>query len=75
MAQILRFDGVDHDLATLSAEARTLLERIQHCDARMKELDNMRALLTRSKNSYLSALKNEIVSGKSGVDLASLFSD
>lgn len=75
MAKILRLDGVDYDLSTLSEEGQTLVQRIQYCKTRMKEIENMRALLTRSKNSYISALKNEIVAGKSGVDLAALFSD
>ena len=75
MAQILRFDGVDYDISTLSAEGRAALERVRSCDARMAELRNMRALLVRAKNSYLSELRSEIVAGKSGVDLASLFSD
>ena len=48
---------------------------LQHAVAQIRELTNMKALLTRAKNSYVDELKREIIKGKSGVDLGALFSD
>ena len=41
----------------------------------MHELANESALLVRAKNSYISGLKKEIISNKSGLNLDDLFSD
>jgi hypothetical protein len=72
---ILRIDGVDYDSAQLSEAEKAQLAALQHADAQIRELTNMKALLTRAKNSYVEELKREIIKGKSGVDLGALFSD
>lgn len=72
---ILRIDGVDYDSAQLSEAEQAQLAALQHAEAQIRELTNMKALLTRAKNSYVEELKREIIKGKSGVDLGALFSD
>ena len=72
---MLRIDGVDHDSDALSEAGQAQLRALQHAEAQIRELTNMKALLTRAKNSYLEELKREIIKGKSGVDLGALFSD
>lgn len=72
---LLRIDGADYDSAVLSDAGRAQLAALQHAEARIRELTNMKALLTRAKNSYVDELKREIIKGKSGVDLGALFSD
>jgi hypothetical protein len=36
-------------------------------------MKNLLAIFTRAKRSYIAELKREIIKGKSGVDIASLF--
>ena len=72
---ILRIDGVDYDSAQLSPTGQAQLAALQYAEAQIRELTNMKALLTRAKNSYVDELKREIIKGKSGVDLGALFSD
>jgi hypothetical protein len=71
----VRFDGKDHDLASLSAEARAQLAMIKFADAQIAELTNMQALLTRAKKSYIDGLEREIIKARTGVDFSSLLSD
>lgn len=71
----LRIDGADYDLATLPQAARDQIAMIRFVDARVAELKNMQALLTRARRSYLDGLEREIVKARSGVDFSTLFSD
>ena len=71
----VRIDGEDYDLASLSAEAQAQLAMIQYTDARIGELTNMQALLTRAKKSYIDGLEREIIKARTGVDFSSLLSD
>jgi hypothetical protein len=48
---------------------------IQFGDARIAELKNMQALLTRAKKSYIDGLEREIIKARTGVDFSSLLSD
>ncbi|TCP61076.1 hypothetical protein EV663_10622 [Rhodovulum bhavnagarense] len=72
---ILRLDGKDYDLSTLSAQGREALAAYQHATAQMQHAQKMQALLIRAKNAYVEDLKAEIVQGKTGLDLAALFGD
>lgn len=73
--QILRLNDVDYDLGKVSEKARELLTRLQAVDQMLAEKQNMLAILTRAKNSYIMALKAEIIRNKTGVDLSSLFDE
>jgi hypothetical protein len=75
MTGTIRIDGEDYDLSSLTEEAKAQLAMIQFGDARIADLKNMTALLTRAKKSYVYELKNEIIKAKSGVDLSALFAD
>ena len=75
MAETLRLDGKDYDVSALSAEGRRHLAAYQHATAQIQEATNMMALLTKAKNAYIAELKAEIIQGRTGVDLSSLFSD
>jgi hypothetical protein len=50
-----------------------VLEKIQHADTQIQEITNLYNVLTRAKKSYIRELKREMIEGKSGVDIASLF--
>ena len=73
MSQKIKIDGVEHDLDSLSKDAKAILEKLQHTDKQIQDTNNLCALLTRAKKSYIQELKSEMNQGKSGVDIASLF--
>lgn len=75
MTQKIKFDDVEYDVDQLSDSAKKLLSLYKHANAQYQEAVNMRAIMTRAKNSYLSELKSEMVQGKTGLDLSDLFSD
>jgi len=73
MPQKVNIDGVEYDFESLSPEAKAILEKLQHTETQIQDKQNLGALLTRAKNSYIQELKREMIEGKSGVDIASLF--
>jgi len=75
MTGTIRIDGEDHDLSSLTEEAKAQLAMIQFGDSRIAELKNMQALLTRAKKSYIDGLEREIIKARTGVDFSSLLSD
>lgn len=75
MAQQFRLDGHEYNIEDLSAQGHELLERMVFTRSQMQSLSNQRALLNRAKNAYIADLKNEIIQGRTGVDLSDLFDD
>lgn len=75
MAQTISIDGRDYDITGLSDQGKQDLAVLHHITQQLQEAQNMQAILTKARKAYLAELKNEIVMGKSGVDLSSLFSD
>ncbi|WP_298679331.1 DUF6447 family protein [uncultured Lentibacter sp.] len=73
MAQRINLDGTEYDLDALSANAKKVVASLQEVNARLQEMQNLNAIFTRAKRSYIDELKREIIKGKSGVDIASLF--
>ncbi len=75
MSKKLRFDGVDYDTSSLSAEGQAQLALLRFADQQISDLKNMQALLRRAKRAYTTDLENEIIKSKTGVDMSSLFKD
>ena len=73
MSQKINVDGVEYDFESLSPGAKAILEKLEHTETQIQDNKNLSALLTRAKNSYIHELKREMIEGKSGVDIASLF--
>lgn len=73
MAKRINLDGTEYDLDSVSEDARKLAENLHEINGRIQELQNLQAVFTRAKRSYIDELKREIVKGKSGVDIAALF--
>jgi hypothetical protein len=71
----LRLDDLVYDTAALSAEARSLLERLAFVQERLEELGNSAALLNRAKNAYIADLKLDLVRGRVGLNLGALVGD
>ena len=70
MDQKFIINGKEYDVGNLSDECKATLVLLQFANVRIQELSNMKALLQRSKNSYLESLKQEILSSKSGIMFA-----
>ena len=66
MGSKIKIDGKEHDTDQLSEVGLTSLSLLTFVDAHVQEMTNNLALFQRAKQSYLSSLKNEIISGKAG---------
>ena len=66
MVKKIKFDGKEYDLSELTEGARAQFASLQFVEEKLKELNNMQALLQRAKNSYVDALKKEMLSSKAG---------
>ena len=75
MSQRFRIDGVEYDIETLTQEGRDLVARLTFTRLTLQEMSNQMALLTKAKNAYIADLTAEIIQGRTGVDLGTLFSD
>lgn len=75
MSRRFRIDGVEYDASGLSEEGLALVERLTFAQLTLQELSNRQALLTKARNAYIADLKIEIVKGRTGVDLGSLFAE
>lgn len=73
--ETITIDGQKYQADLLNRDCLTLLEQIKLSNLRIKELQNMSALLTRAKNAYIQDISEEIVKDKSGIDLGQIFSD
>ncbi len=75
MVKTLRLDGKDYDMSVLSDQGQKALVAYQHATQQLQQAENMTALLTKARNAYIADLKNEIIHGKTGIDLIALFDE
>lgn len=68
-------DGAEYDESALSAEGKVLVKHLKFTYLQVQVLSNQQVLLRKAKNAYISDLKSEIVQGRTGIDLSTLFSD
>ena len=66
MANKINLDGEVYSLEDLSDVAKSTLTSYQFAALKIKELNNMLALLQRAKSSYMDSLKKEMLSDKAG---------
>ena len=66
MSQKIKIDDIEYELDDLSDGAQKAFKALQFVTARQKELDNMRILLRRAKNSYVDGIKKEMITNKAG---------
>lgn len=67
MSQKFKIDDIEYELDDLSDAAQKAFKALQFVTTRQKELDNMRILLRRAKNSYVDGIKKEMISNKAGL--------
>lgn len=75
MVKSIKLGEQEYDVSLLSKAGRENLAMFQHVSERLKEAENMHAVLIKARHAYIAELKNEIVKGKSGVDFSALFDD
>ena len=73
MVNKLVLDNVEYVLNDQSQSVKSLALSLDNTDKAIQEKTNLYAVFTRAKNSYVQELKREMIAGKSGVDIASLF--
>jgi len=66
MANKIKLGDEEYSFEDLSDVAKSTLTSYQFADLKLKELNNMLALLQRAKNSYMDSLKKEMLSDKAG---------
>ena len=73
MVNKLVLDNVEYVLNDQNQSVKSLVLNLNNTDKEIQEKTNLYAVFTRAKNSYVQELKREMIAGKSGVDIASLF--
>ena len=66
MSKKFKLDDKEYEIDNLSDASKKTLLSLQFTAQRLQELNNMKALLQRAKNSYLDSLKKEMLSNKAG---------
>ena len=67
MGKKITIDGTAYDVDNFSNNARAQLASLQFTVKKLGELNNMKALLTQAKNSYMDSVKKEILAKKAGI--------
>jgi len=68
MAKIV-LDGTEYDASDLSPEYVSMLRELKSVQEKLSEKKNFVAVLNKARKAYISELKSEIISNKSGLDL------
>ena len=66
MSKKFKLDDKEYEIDDLSDASKKTLLSLQFTSQRLQELNNMKALLQRAKNSYVDGLKKEMLSNKAG---------
>jgi uncharacterized protein YaaN involved in tellurite resistance len=66
MGQKIQLDGKEYDVDEISSKAADIVGKLRFTDAKLTEFNNMVALLTRAKRSYMQHLKKEMLATKAG---------
>ena len=74
-AKLFKLDGVTYSADELTDTGRKLLVSLNYSAAKIIDLRNYVAILTRAKQGYISDISFEVVESKSGVDLNQLFGE
>ena len=69
MGQKIQLDDREYDIENMTERAKAAVKDIQFINFRLQHLENMKAILTRAKISYIETIKQEIISNKAGIIL------
>ena len=65
----IKLDDGEYDFDTLTDAQKKLIAELQKIEERIKEKNNMVAILTKAKRAYIADLKQEMISSKAGLNL------
>jgi len=65
----IKLDDGEYDVETLTDAQKKLITELQKIEERIKEKNNMVAILRKAKRAYIADLKQEMISSKAGLDL------
>ena len=65
----IRLDDGEYDYEALTDASKTMIAELQKIEERIKEKNNMVAILTKAKRAYIADLKQEMISSKAGLNL------
>ena len=75
LSERFKLDGCTFEVCKLSEEGLLNLRLLELCDKKISEINNLMAVARRVKNGYISDMKIEIASGKSGIDFSTLLGE
>ena len=67
MDQKIKLDDREYVIDSLNENAKEKVASLQFVSLRLQELSNLQAVLQRAKNSYVSGIKKEVLSNRSGL--------
>lgn len=67
-----KLDGKEYDLDELNEKCKVLKQEVDKVSLRIRESQNMQAILTKAKRAYIDDLKSEMLAAKSGFDFSDL---
>ena len=65
----IKIDDGEYEFDDLTDAQKKLIAELQKIEERIKEKNNMVAILIKAKRAYIADLKQEIISSKAGLDL------
>ena len=65
----IKLDDDEYEFDDLTDAQKKLIAELQKIEERIKEKNNMVAILTKAKRAYIADLKQEMISSKAGLDL------
>ena len=69
----ISLDGVEYEVRSLPQNCQALLQKLDFVRLGLGDFEKRYAVLSKAKNAYLEDLRSELVLGRTGVDLDSLF--
>lgn len=73
MTNKIVLDGKKYIPSEMSEKAKNIVQQLNQLEEKMKDRQSMFAVLNRAKNAYISDLKSEILSTKSGFNFSEDF--
>ena len=61
-------EGVEYDISKLNKKCQYLAVQVQNVHGKIRESDNMLAILTKAKLAYIADIRHEMLTAKAGFD-------
>jgi len=70
-----KINGIEFCINDFSNRSKEIYKGLIYTKHRLQKLQNQHAVLSKARNEYISALNNDIILKRSGVDLSLLFTE